>query len=1339
MSSRTIASRFRNMTVILLAIILAIVILSAVVMVSTIRQDASYTYARFYSLEAMEKLSSFLNREIVLVQETVRSKALKEWFANEDDPAKKERAFEQIAEYISFQNHTDIYFVVESSKNEYILMDGAKISDCVPYDMINPELESDRWYYDCIESLNEYSLNIDTGKTSNSRRLWVNCKVMDESKLLGVLCASLQYDDVFDYLFEYYDLSKVWGLVVSADGYVQMDSAHYGIGKPSGDDEKPHISEIMTDTVSISLVESYLKQVKHSQFNDYAEPKIERIKTSQYDFITISPIRSSDWIIVTFFDSSFLFSFTNFLPLLIVVLLMFIAYTAVCTLYMRNLAILPLRKLTDSVSKTNEDGTLAYTGNRDDEFGVLAHNIEKMIKRIHVTTQERDRQAGLLYDLNNIASVLLASADDDDFENLLLHGMEMMARCVDVDRVIIWQSEAIKNGFHSVARYKWVSEAGREGDTVELGESLSRQEGYRIWEEMFSHGECVNGPAADFSKPEQEILDLYNMKTVLMIPTYLQERFWGFISFDDCHAERYFYEEDINILRSGGLMLINAINRSEQASKIRKEHERTKLMLDANPLCCTVWDKNYHVLDCNDAAVKLFKFRNKQEYVERFFELSPHFQPSGELSVELIARYVKKAFEDGYDAFDWLHQMPDGTLIETEVTLVRVRYVDDFVVVAYTRDMREILRLQRVLKDALAEAQAASQTKSNFLSNMSHEIRTPMNAIIGMSDILANEPLTEHQMSYVNDISASASALLGIINDILDLSKIESGKLSLSPVNYDFHALLDNVNSMFTYVAQKKGIEFKLEPSDGLPEYLFGDDIRLRQVLTNICGNAIKFTEKGSVRMKVSTVANRGKRKSDAAETGAAEKAESMVVFEIIDTGVGIQQEDLPKIFNAYEQVDKHKNRGVVGTGLGLAICKAFVEAMGGKIMVESEYEHGTVFTVMIPAVPGNKESVRVREHLKKEQTIIAHDVNVLVVDDNEFNLKVAYGLLKLFKIEAKVASSGREAINMVQQTDYDVIFMDHMMPEMDGVETSIEIRKLGGKFASVPIVALTANAISGVKEMFMANGFCGFISKPIDLMELDGILNQVLPPEKIERKQESATEDAQNDAQNDAGNDAENVQTGESETNSCFLDVMGSIDEINTEVGMSHFSGLTSMYEDTTEVFYKNLQRECDKMSSCLDNGNINGFMITVHAMKSALSTIGALKLSDLAAKLESAAKENDADFCATRYPELLEKLSDLRMHLSSAFPANDSSQSGKAPGDEAHLRKQIQELIKAADDFDSDTCDDIFADLSAYDFGPQTNALLEEAASAATEFRFGDAVQSLLLVTSSFNIQLE
>jgi signal transduction histidine kinase/DNA-binding NarL/FixJ family response regulator/HPt (histidine-containing phosphotransfer) domain-containing protein len=596
------------------------------------------------------------------------------------------------------------------------------------------------------------------------------------------------------------------------------------------------------------------------------------------------------------------------------------------------------------------------------------------------------------------------------------------------------------------------------------------------------------------------------------------------------------------------------------------------------------------------------------------------------------------------------------------------------------------IRLTKLVKIA----KNASRTKSVFLANMSHEIRTPMNSIVGMSELLSHESLTARQASYASDINSSARSLLSIIDGILDMSKIEAGKMSINPVDYDFNAFMDNLKSMFHFIAQKKGIEFRYESEGKIPDCLFGDDIRLRQILTNICGNAIKFTDNGYVKLKLSQSGN-------------------SLVFEIRDTGRGIRKEEIPRIFKVFEQVDDLKNRSIIGTGLGLPISKSFVEMMGGNIVVESEYGHGSVFTITIPIVTGNRDNVSVLEDEKKENKFSAPDANVLVVDDNEFNVKVACGLLGLSEIKAKTASSGREAIEMVQQEHFDIIFMDHMMPEMDGVEAVGIIRKLGGEYEPIPIIALTANAIRSSRKMFLANGFNDFISKPIDLKELNNILKKWLPPEKV----------------NEIKPDSES-KTIEKNQGS-FLDALSKVNGINTEIAMERFSGMENVYRDTFELFYKKITSECDAISGYLNSGDIHRFSISVHSMKSTLSTVGAMNLSEMAFKLEMASKNGDTDYCKELFPNFKENLLSLRKRLSTIFPDAETASNEKKLGDVAYLRENIRKALAAADDFDNYAGIEAINNLLPYDFGEAANDSLKKAISAFEELDFDIAVEIL------------
>jgi signal transduction histidine kinase/ActR/RegA family two-component response regulator len=375
-------------------------------------------------------------------------------------------------------------------------------------------------------------------------------------------------------------------------------------------------------------------------------------------------------------------------------------------------------------------------------------------------------------------------------------------------------------------------------------------------------------------------------------------------------------------------------------------------------------------------------------------------------------------------------------------------------------------------------AEAASNAKSNFLAVMSHEIRTPMNAILGLNELLSRSNLDSIQRKYLQDIKKSAHSLLTIINDILDFSKIEAGKMEIINSDYNLRSLLDNLQVMFDIMLKEKKLAFNFYVDEGLPAFVYGDENRLRQVLTNILSNAMKYTYEGQV------------------DFSARLLSVGVLRFDIKDSGIGIRKEDSVKLFQPFEQLDTRKNRNVVGTGLGLAICYRLCHLMGGDLWLESEYGKGSTFTVAIPYNEAHKSAEDTDS--EKDRDFSAPDARILVVDDIEINLDVAEAMLASFDINVDLAQKGTVALEMVQKTSYDIVFMDHMMPEMDGIETTKRIRELGEPFKKIPIVALTANVINGAEAMFLENQFDGFLSKPIDLASLNHCLRQWLPGEKI-------------------------------------------------------------------------------------------------------------------------------------------------------------------------------------------------------------------------------------------------
>ncbi len=517
-------------------------------------------------------------------------------------------------------------------------------------------------------------------------------------------------------------------------------------------------------------------------------------------------------------------------------------------------------------------------------------------------------------------------------------------------------------------------------------------------------------------------------------------------------------------------------------AKIREADERTQLMLDATPLCCNLWDKNFHNIDCNQEAVKLFELSSKQEYLDRFYELSPERQPNGRLSSEMALENIKEAFAEGYCRFEWMHQKLNGDPVPSEITLVRVKFRGDFIVAGYTRDLRELKamlaemhKVEDDLRLARDAAQESTKAKSEFLANMSHEIRTPMNGILGLIRLTLGTELTERQRDYLAKTEQSAKNLLRIINDILDFSKIEAGKLEMECVEFRLEDIFEEVDGIFSARIAEKGIDFGLKLPGGLPKGLVGDPLRLKQILINLINNSVKFTEAGRIDIGV--------------EKFWQEDTHVYFRFAVSDTGIGMTPEQVDALFTPFTQADSSITRRYGGTGLGLAICKNLVEMMGGSIWAESEPGKGATFRftvrfeLPVEKTRGDGMGVSMEDGGGTSSRAVwggANGARILLVEDNEINQIIAQEMLVSEGYIVDIAANGEEAIAMLEKRDYALVLMDIQMPVMDGLTASRRIRA-SGRHDRLPIIAMSAHAMSGDREKSLESGMDDHLTKPID------------------------------------------------------------------------------------------------------------------------------------------------------------------------------------------------------------------------------------------------------------------
>ena len=869
-------------------------------------------------------------------------------------------------------------------------------------------------------------------------------------------------------------------------------------------------------------------------------------------------------------------------------------------------------------------------------------------KEIQHTMEHNNR---LLETLGSVANLLLTTGAVA-LEMTMSIALGLIGVATAMDRAYVWKNSVGEDGrVYSSQIYEWSPDAtpqqgGVHAVDVPLDEMLP------TWKETLLKGRSINLIVKNAPPEEQAQLEPQGIVSLLIVPIFMQSKFWGFIGLDDCKKERIFSDVEENFLRICGFMTM--------------------------AICDAI---------------------------------------QNEMSIQLRA--------------------------EKE------------------------------------EAVISAQIKTNFLANMSHEIRTPMNAILGMVELIMHENATDAVLSYATDIRSACRGLLSIINDILDISKIESGKLEISPMRYHISSLLVDVINIVKMRIEKKSINFIVNIDPNIPSELVGDEVRIKQVLINLLNNAIKFTHEGQITMSV-----RSRVEGDVCRLIASVK----------DTGIGIRNEDMEKIFVLFQQVDTKKNRNIEGTGLGLSISKQLVEMMNGSIKVQSEYGVGSIFTATIMQPIANRQpmtalkkpgqtSVLVYEnrpaylnslkytldslgckyeicanrseinhylddfkynyifvsslHINKIHTIaaqrqpdalivalsttghsysshmaismpihclqiadilngeyghneyrndelninsiIAPEAKVLVVDDNAVNLKVAVGLLSIYKIKADTALSGMRCLEMVKEKDYDLVFMDHMMPDMDGIDTTVAIRGLGGKYSGLPIIALTANAIGGVREMFKAEGLDDFLAKPVEMTKLNAMLKKWIPKDKQMRSTEIIT------------------------TEETYFIIPG----LDTRRGIINSGGTPEAYDEILEIYAADCENRLLDMKKYHMENDMKALNICVHAIKSASANIGASEISKMAAELESAGKINDINYVNMNIHHFCDSITILlgciRRYLDNNL-SEDAPQN--KPADFDLLKDSVAEIEQYMNNLDIDSAENVLKDLYVFQWDDDTFA---------------------------------
>jgi len=719
-------------------------------------------------------------------------------------------------------------------------------------------------------------------------------------------------------------------------------------------------------------------------------------------------------------------------------------------------------------------------------------------------------------------------------------------------------------------------------------------------------------------------------------------------------------------------------------------------------------------------------------------------------------------------------------------------------VIVYLFDMTENVRARLNAEYARELAEQSSRSKSNFLAKMSHEIRTPMNAILGMTELALRGDLSHAAENHILTIKHAGITLLSIINDILDFSKIEAGKLEIIPIDYSFSSLANDVINIIKTRVFESRLRFVAYLDSNIPNVLFGDPTRIRQIMLNLLSNAVKYTENGYISLSI---------KSEAIDNDTVN-----IIIEIADSGKGIKKEEIKKLFTEFTRFDTERNKNIEGTGLGLVICQSLTTAMGGQIKVLSDYGIGSIFTVSLPQKIRHNKKLAVIDEPEKKKTlvferreiyaasiaktmenlgvnykiasntsdfldsflsndysfvfltsalheeirgkysnlnsniklavicefgevitdknisslvmpiysipvanflngisdsytgylkkgtipnIIAPEAKVLVVDDINTNLEVAKGFLQPYQVQVKTCTSGIEAIDEIILTRYDLVFMDQMMPKMGGIEAVANIRALKSEdayYKKVPIVALTADAVFGTREMLLNNGFDDFLSKPIDTDKLALILEKWIPKEK----QKNPPPDEYKDT-----NSQETEKLKEIE-----------IEGVNTKKGMESTGGNIKSYINLLSTFHMDGSSKLKEIKTCMETDNIPLYVTHVHALKSACRSIGAIELSEAAAALEAAGKKEDLSYINDKNAEFVKNLETVLDHINNTL-LEEAKKSQKNYIDRNLLKTELSNLKKALIDFDYFKIEDIVTNLQDYtqavDIGNIIKAILK------------------------------
>jgi len=825
----------------------------------------------------------------------------------------------------------------------------------------------------------------------------------------------------------------------------------------------------------------------------------------------------------------------------------------------------------ESLQKTTKELNMALHDSRD------ANNA---MGKLLLQMEQRDimQQA-----VNKVAALVLSTDSENSIDSTISKSLELICNAVDADRVFIWRNETIDDVLWHVCEYGWIKDDLLEETPVSVGMKVTHEKERANWIGRFLRGECISGSISKMPKSDRDFFSNYGMVSIVIIPLFIKDEFWGFFSIDDCYHDREVTEDELDILKSVSFMLASAINQ--------------------------------------------------------------HF----------LTEEVKMAQEHAMQKLE--------NLVE-----------------------------ERTVKLAKAQkaAEHANKVKSSFLASMSHEIRTPMNAILGITDILMQKETLPPEISEgLGRIFNSCDMLLAIINDLLDFSKIEAGKMDVHSSKYDVASLIIDSVQLNKIRSGENSVDFELQIDENIPARLIGDELRIKQIMNNLLSNAFKYTDSGKITLSI------------VSETWPGGDGVTLVII-VKDTGRGMTKDQLRRLFEKYSRFDENIGGFIEGTGLGLAITQNLVSMMNGSINVESEPGTGSTFVIRLPqktvdnvvlgsAVAENMERFRTNYITRNARGPILRSLmpygSVLVVDDIEANLYVAVGLLKPYGLRIETVQSGEAAIKLIKQgKTFDVIFMDHMMPQMDGIEATSILRKLG---YTKPIVALTANAVTGQAETYMQNGFDEFISKPIDIRQLNSILNRfirnVQPPEVIES----------NSIKTDVAEPVMEELSQDQKDQSSAGILSKSIDGLDLVKGLEMHRGDEAAFLRVLRSFSVSVRALLDETESATED-NMHEYKTKVHGIKGASYMLYLEPIGQYAEELEAAAKEGNIGFIELHNKSFHDAAYSIVDDIDAMLAEieAESPKSSKEKPDEKLLIK----LLTACKEYDMTSADETMSKIEEY-----------------------------------------